>query len=161
MKKLSLRLQACAELVRGDIIADIGSDHAYLPVWLVKNNKIKKACAVDVSKKCVERIKNNLAKFNIAQEIIVPVLSDGLAELENIKFTDIIIAGMGAKTICDILKNIKDPADINFILQPNTKLEVLREFLTANNFKILDEIKVRDKKREYTIMRAAYAGKLF
>ena len=157
MKKLSARLQACADLVQGDIIADIGSDHAYLPVWLFKNNKIKKAYAVDISVKCVERIEANLAKYNIPRETIVPVLSDGLSALENIRLTDIIIAGMGAKTIFGIIAGIKEPADINFILQPNTKKEVLKDLLADNNFKVLQEVAVRDKNRYYNIMRAVYA----
>jgi len=156
MKKLSARLKAVADLVCGDIIADIGSDHAYLPAWLVKNNKIKKAYAIDISAKCLERIKINLAKFNISQEIIEPVLSDGLAELENIALTDIIIAGMGGETIAEIIATIKEPANINFILQPNTKTEVLKDFLTANNFKILQEIRIQETRRYYNIMRVIY-----
>ena len=156
MKKLSARLQACADLVQGDIIADIGSDHAYLPVWLVKNNKVKKAYAVDMSANCVERIKINLAKYNISQEIITPVLSDGLTELENIELTDVIIAGMGARSIINIISGIKEPAGINFILQTHTKKEVLKDFLLANNFKILQEIIIHEKKRFYDIMRAVY-----
>jgi len=156
MKKLSMRLQAVADLVCGDIIADIGSDHAYLPAWLAKNNKIKKAYAIDISEKCVERIKKNLARFGIPREIIEPILSDGLAGLENIKPTDIIIAGMGGETIAEIITGIKEPAGINFILQPNTKKEVLKEFLAANNFMVLQEIRVQEKRRYYNIMRAIY-----
>jgi tRNA A22 N-methylase len=174
MKKLNARLLAAAELVRGEIIADIGSDHAYLPAWLVKNNKIKKAYAIDISVKCVERIKANLEKFNISQEIIEPVLSDGLNGFKHLEIsdssdlsdlTDIIIAGMGGETIAGIISDIinsidiikiKNPADINFILQPNTKKEVLKEFLIENQFKILQEITVQDKKRFYTIISAEY-----
>ena len=156
MKKLSARLQTAADLVCGDVAADIGSDHAYLPVWLVLNNKIKKAYAVDISAKCIERIKNNLAKFNIGREIIEPVLSDGLAGLEDIKLTDIIITGMGAKTIAGIIAGIKKPENINFILQTNTKLDLLKDFLLENNFKILQEIKVQEKRRFYVVLRVKF-----
>ena len=160
MRKLDARLQAIADLVRGGIIADIGSDHALLPARLVKTGKIKKAYAIDISAKCVERMKNNLADFNIPQEIIEPVLSDGLTALENIKninlnsLTDIIIAGMGGETIAHIIADIKKPENINFILQPNTKKDFLKDFLTANNFDILQELTVRDKKRFYNIISA-------
>lgn len=164
MKKLDARLQAVADLVHGEIIADIGSDHAYLPVWLVQNNKIKKAYAIDISAKCVERVKANLVRFNISQEIIRPVLSNGLnalPEAQAAELTDIIIAGMGGETVAGIMGGIADGgaarlANINFILQPNTKTDVLKEYLLANNFKILHEIRIQDKKRYYNIMRAAY-----
>jgi len=152
-------LQTIAWLVRGEIIADIGSDHAYLPVWLVNNNKIKKAYAIDISAKCVERIKINLARFNISQEIIAPVLSNGLGALtepQAVELTDIIIAGMGGETIAQILSDIQNLRNINFILQPNTKTNLLKEYLLADNFKILQEITVHDKKRYYNIMRAIY-----
>lgn len=154
MKKLNARLQALADLVRGDIIADIGSDHAYLPAWLVKNNRIKKAYAIDISAKCVERIKTNLARFNIPREIVEPVLSDGLSKLENIILTDIIIAGMGGETIAEIIADIKEPENIHFILQPNTKKDILKDFLIANKFIILQEIIIQDKKRFYNIIAA-------
>ena len=161
IKKLSTRLQAVADLVQGDIIADIGSDHAYLPAWLALNNKIKKAYAVDISAACVERIKANLEKFGISRDIIEPVLSDGFAELEHIKLTDIIIAGMGGENIAGIMGGIKNPAGINFILQPNTKTEFLKNYLLNNNYRILDEVRVDEKRRYYNIMRAVYGYILF
>ena len=159
MKKLDARLQAIADLVHGDIIADIGSDHAYLPAWLVKNNRIKKAYAIDISAKCVARIKTNLARFNIPQEIITPVLSNGLSELNAADLTgltDIIIAGMGGETIAGIIDNItiENSANINFILQPNSKKDFLKEYLLTNNFKVLQEMRVQDKKRYYIIIAA-------
>ena len=157
-KKLSPRLRTVADLARGDILADIGSDHAYLPVWLVQNSKIKKAYAVDISEKCVERIKKNLARFNIPHTVIMPVLSDGLSSFENIpdKPTDIVIAGMGGETIAEIINGagIEEYTDVHFILQPNTKKEKLKDFLSANNFKILREITVREKRRVYTVISA-------
>ena len=158
VKKLDARLQAIADLVQGEIIADVGSDHAYLPAWLAKHNKIKKAYALDISPNCVGRIKANLGKFNIPQEIISPVLSDGLAGLGDCAIaglTDVIIAGMGGETIARILSGIKKRAGINFILQPNTKKELLKDYLLANNFEVSQEIKVQDKKRYYIIMRAS------
>ena len=72
----------------GDIIVDVGSDHAYLPIWLYQNKKIKKAYALDISKNCVNKIRANIKRKNISEDIIVPVLSDGLTGLKD--FTEII-----------------------------------------------------------------------
>ena len=154
MKKINARLLAVANLIRGDIIADIGSDHAYLPAWLVKHGRIKKAYAIDISANCVERIKANLARFNISWEIIEPVLSDGLPELENL--SDIVIAGMGARSIMNIISGIKNPSGINFILQTHTKKDLLKDFLLSKNFKISHEIIVQDKKRFYNIIAGEF-----
>jgi len=173
-------------MICGDIIADVGSDHAYLPVWLYLNNKIKKAYALDISENCVNRIKINLKKYNIPEDIIIPVLSDGLACFDSdrhvvgtsgspcptlfnfYELTDIIIAGMGGETIAGIISQI--PVNVNenflngasrtprptanFILQPNSKIITLREFLYDNNFEIIQDITVESKKRRYTVINA-------
>ena len=149
-------------MVCGDIIADIGSDHAYLPIWLYLNKKIKKAYAVDISEKCVKRIKANLKKYNIPENIITPVLSDGLAYFENENdiagVTDVIIAGTGGKTISGIIEDIKNPANLNFILQPSSKSEFLRKFLYDNKFNIINEIIVVEGKWIYDIINAKFTG---
>ena len=160
MRKLGARLQAVADLVRGDIIADIGSDHAYLPAWLAQNNRIKKAYAIDVSAKCVERMKANLARLNIGRDIVEPVLCDGLPELEGL--TDIIIAGMGGESIAGILsgivaRGVPQLENINFILQPNSKKDALLAYMAANGFKLLQELRVDEKRRYYYILRVGYA----
>jgi len=153
-------------MICGEVIADIGSDHAYLPIWLYINKKIKKAYAVDISEKCVKRIKINLKNYNIPEDIVVPVLSDGLAYFENSEnkekfseLTDIIISGMGGESISEIIKNIKNPKNLNFILQPNSKIEFLKKFLSENNFNIINEITAESKKRFYRIINAKFTGK--
>ena len=156
MKKLDARLQAIANAVCGEIIADIGSDHAYLPAWLAKNGKIKKAYAVDISVKCVERIKTNLARLRISHEIVEPILADGLASIDLAEISDVIIAGMGGENIAGILSAvpIADVRNINFILQPNTKKDALREYLLDNGFEISQELVIQEKRRFYTIFVA-------
>ena len=157
MKKISNRFNEIIKLIEGDTIADIGSDHAYLPMWLYFNNKIKIAYAADISEKCVEKIKINIKKNNIPENIIIPVLSDGLSYfIKNDiikKITDIIIAGMGGETIAKIIESAP-VENINFILQPNSKIEFLKNFLYKNKFEIISEIKIEDKKRFYTILNA-------
>ena len=164
MKTLPPRLQTVADLVKGHLAADIGSDHAYLPIWLAQNGKTQKVYALDISEKCVERIKTNLAKFNIPHSLAEPLKSDGLSALEAADpaaaaaLTDIIIAGMGGETIIEIISGIKKTAGINFILQPNTKTEILAKFLSLNNFIILSRITVREKRRMYTVLAAKKPG---
>ena len=149
-------------MICGDVIADIGSDHAYLPIWLYQNKKIKKAYAVDISEKCVKRMKTNLKKYNIPEDIVVPVLSDGLDYFKGgggvSYLTDIIIAGMGGKTISGIIDNIKNAENLNFILQPSSKSDYLRKFLYENKFSIISEVIVEDKKWIYNIINAKFTG---
>jgi len=156
-------------MIRGDVIADVGSDHAYLPIWLYLNKKIKKAYALDISENCVNRVKTNIEKYNISHDIIVPVLSDGLAcfdsEFDFSELTDIIIAGMGGENIAGIIRQtlvkrrvgVAAPY-INFILQPNSKMRFLREFLRENDFDILEDIIIESKKRRYIVINARLRG---
>ena len=147
-----------ADMICGDVIADVGSDHAYLPIWLYQNNKIKKAYALDISENCVNRIKSNVKKYNIPTDIIIPVLSDGLScfdcEYDFAELTDIIIAGMGGQNIAEIIKNANIINDVNLILQPNSKMRFLREFLRDNNFDVLQDIVIESKNRRYTVINA-------
>jgi tRNA (adenine22-N1)-methyltransferase len=148
-------------MISGDILADVGSDHAYLPIWLISNNKIKKAYAIDISENCAQRIKKNTNKHKIPENIIIPVLSNGFADF-GLKFdfyelSDIVIAGMGGETISQIIENTKNMYDIkniNFILQPNSKIEHLKKYLTENNFNIKNNVITESKKRLYSIINA-------
>ncbi|MCL2096019.1 MAG: class I SAM-dependent methyltransferase [Oscillospiraceae bacterium] len=154
------RIRALADLITGDIIADIGSDHAYLPIWLYLNKKIKKAYAADISPNCVNRIRENLKKYNISEEEIIPVLSDGFGFFDGKseefgEITDIVIAGMGGETIAEILASYPCvKGGVNFILQPNRKADKLREFLLEENFEIIGDIITESKKRRYNIINA-------
>lgn len=146
---------AVADLVCGDVVADIGSDHGYLPIWLYLNGRIKRAYALDMSEKCVERCRLNLRKYNISEDIITPVVSNGLDWLTANgvmpQITDITVAGLGSKSISEI---IKDARGVNLALQTNCKAGVLREFLLENGFCILRETTAECKKRTYTVINA-------
>ena len=165
---IDARLKSIADMIcatEGDgkntVVADVGSDHAYLPVWLYLNKKIKKAFAADISKYSVEKIKKNIIKYNISREIIVPVLSDGLSAFDNNfycadEITHIIIAGMGGNNIAEIVGSSDIAKQKTLIFQPNSKIEFLREFLYNNKFKITDESLVVDSKRFYTVICTEY-----
>ena len=155
------RLKTIADMITGGVVADIGSDHAYLPVWLWQNNKIKKAYAIDISANVINKIKLNLLKYNISEEIIIPVLSDGLPNGFN-DVTDVVISGIGGGTISQIINKINaDKKDINFILQAANKDEILRGFLYNNGFDIINEIIVEAGKRIYNIINAKFTGIIY
>ena len=161
MINIDNRLQKIADMICGEIVADIGSDHAYLPIWLCFNKKIKKAYAIDISENCVAKIKKNIKKHNIPEGMIIPTVSDGLScfgqKFDFHELSDVVIAGMGGETIAKIIENAKiehDISGINFVLSPNSKIEFLKKFLHANNFYINACAVIESKKRFYTVINA-------
>ena len=125
---------------------------------------------MDISENCVNRIKSHLKKYRIPENIIIPVLSDGFLDFKNQynfnfnELTDIIIAGMGGKSISKIIENIElteDIKNINFILQPSRKDEYLREFLYKNKFDIISEIIIEENARIYCIINAKFINKAY
>ena len=154
--EISYRLNKIAEKVTNDNIADIGTDHAYIPIFLYKNNKIKNAIACDISKGSLQKAKDNINKYNL-NDIIKTRLGNGLEKitLED-KVDTIIIAGMGGMLMLDILKkgsliasNAKE-----LILQPQKDIDKVRQYLIENNFKIIDDEILKDDNKYYTIIKA-------
>lgn len=165
MKKLRLdeRLTACAEFVReGKTVADIGTDHGYLPTYLLLNKKIKSAIACDINEKPLEKAKETAEKYGVYNMISFR-LCNGLEKIEKSEFEDLVIAGMGGELIasiinsCDYIKNEK----YNLILQPMSKAEVLREFLAKSGFEILSEKAVISNEKINTVINAVFAGKAY
>ena len=129
--KLDLRLMLCASFVRQDAkVADIGTDHAYLPVWLCKKGIAKSALACDIGQEPLQNGIKTIEKYN-ACDVVKARLCNGLSAIEENEVDDIIIAGMGGETIADIIgswKYSKNP-EKHFILQPMTKPQFLINFL--------------------------------
>ena len=150
---------ACAEFVNSENIVDIGTDHAKLPIWLVKNNIIKYAYACDINRFSLEKSRKNIQKYNLDEKIKV-FYSDGLSNVsENIAET-IVIAGLGGETIKNILKNCTwDKKNKKFILQPTKYDHVLRDFLSKNNFEIIQEKIINQNKYNYTTMLCELSDK--
>ena len=148
------RLLKIATLFNNDTIVDIGSDHALLPIYLLKNKIIKNAYVIEVNKGPMENAVNNLEKNNLTENAKV-ILSDGLRSVDKFKEDNvgIVIAGMGGNLIRDIIKNDIDKFKGNTLyLQPNNNEENLRVFLNENNFKIQKELLVKDDKIIYSIL---------
>lgn len=152
--ELSPRLRAAAELVpSGARFADIGTDHAYLPVWLILNGVIEKAIAADLRQGPLERARETAEKYSVADRMDFR-LCDGLTGLQPGEADVIAIAGMGGETIAHILSCAPwtKGEGITLILQPMSSQPDLRQWLAGNGYAIEQECIVREDKTLYTIM---------
>ena len=150
---MNKRLLKCAEFVKGDFLCDIGTDHAYLPVYLVQKGVCKRALACDIAKGPLQSAKSNISLAGLQDEIQT-VLSNGLQSVDLQGVTDVVIAGMGGELIAEILSFKKELFGINFVLQPNSKAPELRRFLAKNGFEILQETAVQDGDFCYLVINA-------
>lgn len=154
--KLSKRLQAIADLItkykQGDTLADIGTDHAYLPCYLVSEGIIEKAYACDIASGPINASIETIQLYQLERHVI-PLLGSGMNPIIDKKVDMISICGMGGKLTVDILDEHKEFLDHHrFILQSNVGLEVLREYLFKHQMKIIDEGIVKDAHHIYEII---------
>jgi tRNA (adenine22-N1)-methyltransferase len=155
--KLTPRLQAIAELIPpGSVVADIGTDHGYLPLYLLLEQISNRAIAADVNEAPLEQARETVAAFNCLQKIDLR-LGDGLDVLRDDDEIDtVVIAGMGGRTIASILT--KGHARLNalerIILQPMNETGYLRVFLAENGFAITAESLAMEGRRLYEIILA-------
>ncbi len=160
-EKISKRLKCVAKYIdKGASILDVGTDHAYLPIWLVENGYISHAVASDVCEGPVLSAKRNIEEKGLSGVIEVR-MADGLADADIVKPDTVIIAGMGGNLISDILdasEYIKNNA-CRLVLQPMTKSYDLRKYLSENGFCILTEDLCEDEGRIYQIIVSEYTGK--
>lgn len=158
--QLSKRLNRVGEFVpEQSRLADIGSDHAYLPVALVLQNKIPFALAGEVVKGPFESAQKQVRKNGLEQQIIVR-LADGLDAVEKDEnITAVTICGMGGSLIRDILDAGWEKQRLNgteqLILQPNIGEKTLREWLTVHGYTILEEDILEENNKIYEIIVAA------
>ncbi|MBR1925952.1 MAG: SAM-dependent methyltransferase [Clostridia bacterium] len=146
MTNLSLRQQKIVDATKNfEVTCDVGCDHGYIGVELLKNNKTKFLIASDISEKSVKKAENLLKKENLLEFASIKVC-DGLSSIDK-NVDQIIIAGMGGKEIVHILseyKNIKNTK--YFAFQPMNELVFFRKFLEKINLKIIKDFIVYDKK---------------
>lgn len=153
--KLSKRLEAISEMVSlSNVVADIGSDHALLPIALVLSGKVTRAYASEVNEGPYEMSVKNIEKYNL-QNYIIPVLSDGISELEA-DVNCITICGMGGNLIADILGANKEKLSrVNeIIIQPNNNEETARIWLVNNGYDIDNETIVYEDDVYYEVIKA-------
>lgn len=152
---LSKRLKAVADMVtKGNIVADIGTDHGYVPIYLVKNNISERAYAMDINEGPLKMAAKNIRLEGLSEKITT-VLSDGMEQMKDNMAESVIIAGMGGDLIVDILsrgslvKGIKE-----LILSPHKRVDLVRKFLVGNCWEIIQENMVVDGGKYYTIIKA-------
>lgn len=152
--KLSPRLQCAADFVRsGDVVADIGTDHALLPIHLIQTGKIPFAYAGDLRPGPLQTAQKYVSAYGVCDKIRL-FLSDGFSDIPT-DYDTAVIAGMGGETIIQILTKAVKSCNKRYILQPMTKSERLREYLYTHGFCILDETAVREQDRFYTVLLVA------
>ncbi|KNF09330.1 tRNA (adenine(22)-N(1))-methyltransferase TrmK [Gottschalkia purinilytica] len=152
--KLSPRLKAIASYVKkGDIVADIGTDHGYIPVYLVNNNISEKIIASDINEGPLNNAIEYIKKNKLQNEIDTR-LGDGLNSINPNEVDTVIIAGMGGLLIAEILEESKEVTKSikNFILQPMVAVDELRRYLYDNEFKIIDEKLAKEGDKLYHIL---------
>lgn len=155
----SKRLSQIAAFVRrGSFVADVGTDHAYLPIYLVQKGIVQGAVAADVVQGPLRQAEKNIARYKLEDKIQV-VCSDGLQSLDRDKIDDVVIAGMGGELIASILqKGNWTDRDKNFILQPMTMEPYLRGQLWETGYEIVQEQAVAQGRHVYTVMQVVYSG---
>ena len=156
---LDARLEAAVPLIRGGVVADVGTDHAYLPISLLRRGLCRFAVATDIHKGPAEVAAAHLAANGIGDECACVLLTDGLHGAETFHPTDICIFGMGGEMIAHIIDEapwVKDSA-VRLILQPMTRMEFLRDYLDSHGFAIREEQLVKTD-RIYQIICAEFDG---
>ena len=151
--ELSPRLKKIAELIPvGSTLADIGTDHAYIPVYCQQNGITTSCLAMDVNKGPLDRANANINKYGFEDKIKTR-LSNGLSNLKPGEADVIVIAGMGGLLIEDIIRNGTDAIgdETLLLLQPMIAPIELRSYLYSSGFNITDEYVVREENKFYNI----------
>lgn len=157
--RLDKRLRMVANLLRHNRkLIDVGTDHGYLPAFMVIMGYSPCAAATDINPGPLENARATIEKYGIADRVSL-ILSDGLDNVPP-DGEEIVMAGMGGELMCEIIGRapwLKDSGKA-LVLQPMTKAEELRKYLADNGFVIEKETAVRDGSHAYLALRAVYSG---
>ena len=154
---LSKRLEVvCGFVAPGDRVADIGCDHGYLSIYLLKNNIASSVIASDINEAPLKSAMHNADKFGVRDKMAF-YLSDGVKMLPR-DFDTLVCAGMGGETIVSILDSafwLKDEK-YRLLLQCQSKTPMLRKYLSDQGWRITEESVVKDGRFLYTVMEVVY-----
>lgn len=150
---LSKRLKAIAGMITpGTVIADIGTDHAFLPIEMVRSGQIPCAIAMDINPGPLDIARRHIDEAHLSAKIECR-LSDGMSSLLRNEVKCAVIAGMGGDLISRIITNDPDKAG-ELILAPHTHPETVRATLRRFSYEISDEDMIIDSENYYTIIKA-------
>ncbi|MBR0139433.1 MAG: SAM-dependent methyltransferase, partial [Firmicutes bacterium] len=162
MNKLNLseRMTLLASLVRGRSAADIGTDHGFVPVFLLREGLADRVILTDINRGPLEKARKNIEDLGLSKELTDLRLGPGLTVLEKGEVDTVIIAGMGGELIASILaEDLEKSRSFGFyVLQPRSRENVLRQWLDDNNFYVTDERLVREKGRICQVICASPEG---
>ncbi len=154
--EISRRLEWIASFVKqGERVADIGTDHGYIPIYLAQNKTSPKVIAMDINFGPLDKAKNNIRAYH--QEDIVEVrLSNGLMTLDEGEVDCIIIAGMGGRLIDQILRESKEKLMTykRWIISPHKDIDIVRKTLLELGIAIIDEDMMYEDGHYYTVLIA-------
>ncbi len=152
--KLSERLKKVAHLItKGNTVADIGTDHGYLPVYIVKHNISNHVIGMDLRKAPLQKARDNIGLFNVKDNVSLR-LSDGLDKLERGEADTVTICGMGGKLIQSILTKGRDKLNCNtqIIVSPQSEIAEFREFLQKEGYVTVSEHMLKEEGQFYIII---------
>ena len=154
--QLSQRLSSVASMVTaGNCLADVGTDHGYVPIYLYERNVIPRAIAMDVNKGPLERAALHIAESGM-KDVIETRLSDGLTALRPKEADSIVIAGMGGPLMIRILSAYPEvtASAKELILQPQSEIAEVRIWLYEQGYEIVEEHMVYEEGKYYPMFKA-------
>jgi len=160
--ELDARLSSAAKFVRqGAVFADIGTDHAYLPLFLLKSGIIKSAICSDINAGPLERAKENVSAEGLSEKVSF-YKTDGVRGLTSLGVTDYAICGMGGELIARIIEDAPELKNksIRLILQPMSRQGYLRAALYKNGFTVLSESYSCSEGKYYLCLLCGYTGEV-
>lgn len=162
MIQINQRLKKVSEYIKGDYLADIGSDHAYLPIYAIENNLTARAIAGEVIRGPFDASVKNVLAHGL-ESVISVELGDGLTVLKTDNaITSITICGMGGPLITKILRAGQEKLTNRprLILQSNIQSQPIRVLLQQLNYTIVDEVLMTEKGHTYEIIVADYSPEI-
>ncbi len=156
MAYLSDRLMAVAQMITPNLpVADIGCDHAYLPIYLVRENMTPYVIACDINAGPVARATENIEDVDLSDQIDVRQ-GDGLTVVKPGEVKSVVLAGMGGKLMMKILSEGMDvlAQACEIIMEPQSEVSALRHFLQDNGYRIISENMVKDETKFYPVIKA-------
>jgi len=154
--KLSQRLKVISGFINdGAAVIDVGSDHGLLPIYLAQLGGFRRLIASDVSGDSLDSARRNAAKYGVSERIEL-IVADGLACVSQSDVDTVVISGLGGETIRDILHKAPwtKSSKITLILQPQSKIDVLCNFLYNGDYLIKGTKIVYERKKQYTVILA-------